>query len=564
MLNLRLAPVGGVIACLALAGCGGGSGGGGDSGGSPPPPPPPPPTVQYVAPADTSFVAAVAPANPTPYLAQPGSYAGARLLIAGTIVPGSPVLANQAGYSEIYKGSDGHIYRLNLSITGTPTALQVSSESNAPTDDLCSLSGATASLGTDVNYVAEQGYNDFANPENSAYFYRLPGPDGSCNTSDDVVYMVKLGMSTTTSPILARLPTAVVHDPNTGAITGYVVNEGTALTLYDSNFQNRVVLASPAAPISVAYALGTAQYTATGRLFVLDGDIVYINYGAQSVSPSLFTVPNWTSSTRFPTADSQTTLYFSVDTSNRTQTPVTLTSALYSMPLDGSAAPTQLATESGIIQAVASPVGGSITAYSVVPPKGSFTIRAVTSSGGQTPSVVTAVTTSGNAGSFIATAGYIYYTTMSISAPDATTRVYASTATGIVAMDGTVIEQPVASSRFVAQQSDNNGSGWLNVIRARNLTPVTLVSGTNGITYTEDGISGATLEVVNTSSNSVSLALGTLPAGTIMSGIGTLTGSAGYIDGLNVNSTLDPATRDLLYIDTSTANSLQTLTSNLH
>ena len=566
MLNLRRASVAGVIACLALASCGGGSGGGDDSGGNPPPPPPPPPppTVQYVAPADSVFVAAVNPASPTPYLAQAGSYAGARLLTTGSIVSGAPVLANQAGYSEIYKGSDGHIYRLDLSITGTPTAKQVSSESNAPTDDLCSLSGATASLGTDVNYVAEQAYNDFANPENSAYFYRLPGPDGSCNTSDDVVYMVKLGMSTTAAPVLARLPTAVVHDPNTGAITGYFVNEGTALTQYDSNFQNRVVLASPAAPISVAYALGTAQFTATGRLFVLDGNIVYVNYGTQSVSPTLFTIPNWTPSKRFPTAQSLTTLYLSVDTSDRTQTPVTLTSALYSVPLDGSAAPTQLATESGIIQAIAAPVGGSITAYSVVPPKGSFTIRAVTSSSGQAPSVVTAVTTSGNAGSFVATAGYIYYTTMNISAPDSVTRVYASTATGIVGMDGTVIEQPVASSRFVAQQSDNNGSGWLNVVRARNLTPVTLVSSADGMTYTEDGISGATLEVVNTSSNSVSQTLGTLPAGTIMSGTGTLTGSAGYIDGLNVNSTLDPATRELLYIDTSTANSLQALTSNLH
>jgi hypothetical protein len=234
------------------------------------------------------------------------------------------------------------------------------------------------------------------------------------------------------------------------------------------------------------------------------------------------------------------------------------------MPRDGSAAPTQLATESGIIQEIASPVGGSSIAYSVVPPKGFFTIRAVVSSSGQAPSVVTAVTTSGNAGSFVATAGDIYYTVMNISAPDSTTRVYANTSTGIVAMDGTVIEQPVASSRFVAQQSDTNGSGWLNVVRARNLTPVTLVSGADGITYTEDGISGATLEVVDTSSNSVSLTLGTLPTGTIMSGSGTLTGSAGYIDGLNVNSTLDPTTRELLYIDTSTANSLQTLTSNLH
>ena len=521
--------------------------------------------MQYVAPADLSFVAAIDPGSPaTPFLPQANSYAGARLFITGNIVPGSSALANQAGYSEIYKGSDGHIYRLDLSITGSPTPRQVSSESNATIDDLCSLSAATATLGTDVNYLAEQYFNDFANPENSAYFYRLPGPDGACNTSDDVVYMVKLGMSPTDAPVLARMPVAVAHDPNTRAISGFVVNEGTALTFYDPNFQNRVVLETPATPIAVAYPLGASQLPAIGRLFVLDGNIVYVNYATQSVSPTLFTIPNWTPGKRFPTASSQGTLYFSVDTSDRTQTPVTLTSALYSMPRDGSAAPAQLATESGIIQEIASPVGSSEAVYSVVPPKGFYTVRSVGSSSGQAPSVVTAVTTSGNAGSFIATAASVYYTAQTFSAPDSMTRVFANTVTGIVAMDGTVIEQPVASSKFIAQQSDTNGSDWLNVVRARNLTPVTMVSNADGLTYTEDGISGATLEVIDTSTNSVTVTLGTLPPGTIINGTGTLTGSAGYIDGLNVNSTLDPTTRDLLYIDTSAANTLQALTSNLH
>ena len=495
-------------------------------------------------------------------MAQAGSYAGARLFTFGTLVPGSPVLANQAGYSEIYKSADGHLYRLDLSITGSPAPRQVSSEANATIDDLCSLNAATPGLGTDVNYLAVQFYNDFANPENSAYVYRLPGPDGSCNTSDDVVYMVKLGMSATDAPILARQPAAVVHDPNTGAISGFVVNEGTALTLYDSNFQNRVVLETPTTPIAVAYPLGTTQFTATGRLFVIDGNVVYVNYGNASVSAPLFSISNWTPSKRFPTASGQTTFYFCVDTSDRTQTPVSVTSALYSMPGDGSAAPVQLATESGLIQEIAAPVGATATAYSIVPPKGVYTIRAVTAGGGQTPNVVTAVTTSGNTGSFVATAGDIYYTTSTASAPDSTTRLVQNTMTGIVGMDGTVVEQPVASSRFIAQQSDANGSGWLNVVRARNLTPVTLVSG--GLTYTEDGISGATLEVVDAATNSVSLTLGTLPQGAVMNGTGTLIGSAGYIDGLNLNSTLNPSTRELLYINTSTANSLQTLTSNLH
>jgi hypothetical protein len=560
-LNIRIAPLWTVIACITVASCGGGGSGGGDN----PPPPPPPPTVQYVAPADNAFVAAVDPANPSaPALAQLGSYAGARLFITGTLHAGSPTVTDQAGYSEIYKGADGHIYRVDLAITGSPAARQVSSETNATIDDLCSLNGATASLGTDVNYLAGQYFNDFANPENSAYFYRLPGADGACNTSDDVVYMVKLGMRATDAPVRARMPAAVAHDPNTGAITGFVVNEGTALTFYDSNFQNRIVLETPATPIGVVYPLGATYVTSTGRLFVVDGNIVYVNYGTLSVSPTLFTIPNWTASKRFPTAQTPATLFFAVDTSDRTQNPVVLTSALYAIPRDGSGAPTQLSTESGIIQAVAAPVGGSTVVYSVVPPGGNYTLRTVSTASGPASGVVTAVTTTGNAGSFIAGADSIYYTFENFSAPDSMTRIYANTSTGIVAMDGTVIEAPLANSKFIAQQSDGNGSGWLNVVLAINLTPITLVSGADGRTYTEDGISGATLEVVSTTTHSVTAILGTLPSGTIMNGTGTLTGTAGYIDGLNVNSTLDPTTRDLLYIDTSTANSLQTLTSNLH
>jgi len=557
-----------LIACIALAGCGGGdssgfidNGGGGGGGG-----PPPPTTTQFVAPSDISFVDAIDPSNPVLHFSPTlGTYAGKRLFTTGTVVPGQPMLSNQAGFAQIYKDSGGHLYRLNLSVTGSPTATQVSSEANATIDDLCSLNGANVSLGTDANYLAVQFYNDFANPENSVYFYRLPGPDGVCNTSDDVVYMVKLGMGSTDAPVLARMPIAVVHDPASGAIKGYVVNEGSALTLYDANFQSRTVLETPASPITTAYALANSGFTATGGLFVVDGNIVHIDYVADSVSASLFTVPNWTPTTRFTNSASLTTLYFAVDTSDRTQTPVTLTSSLYSMPLDGSAVAGLLASESGIINGVTFPVGGTATvAYAVVPPGGTYTIRAVTSAAGQAPSVVTAVTTSGNSGSFVATTTDIYYTVSTFSAPNSTTRVFSNTVTGIVGMDGTVVESPFGNSRFVAEQRDTNGSGWLNVIRARNLTPVSLVSSTNGLTYTEDGISGATLEVVDTANNAVTLTLGTLPAGTVMQGTGTLIGTSGYIDGFNVNSTLNPTTRELLYVDISTANSLATLTSNLH
>jgi hypothetical protein len=357
------------------------------------------------------------------------------------------------------------------------------------------------------------------------------------------------------------MPLAVVHNPSTGAIMGFIVNEGSALTEYDQNFQNRTVLLTPNTPISTAYSLANAGVISTGTLFVLDGNIVYVDYAHQTVSSPLFTVPNWVATARFPSSANQSTVYFSVNTTNQSKIPVASTSAVYSMPLDGSAAPTLLGTESGIVNQVTVALKGSSVAWAIIPPGGNYTIRTF-SQGASQP--VTALTASANSGGFEVTANAIYYTVDTFSKTSATAYVYANTQTGIVGMDSSVIEAPVANSRFVAEERENNGSDWLDIIRARNLAPVTVTDTSNNISYTEDGISGSTLEVIDTSSNNVTLTLGTLSSGTIMQGTGTLTASSGYLDGTNVNSTEDPATRDLIYFDTSRANSLIQLTNNLH
>jgi hypothetical protein len=546
----------GITAGLILSGCGGDDGyyfyGGGG---------PPPIGTQYIAPTDNVFVAATDPNNPnTTYGPNQGTFAGARLYITANIVPGSPTTTNQADFAQMYKGSDGHIHAVGLQVAGLPGPVQVSSESGATIDDLCSLNGANTVLGTSVNYVAIQSYTDYANPLNSAYFYRKPGPGGACNTPEDTVLMVKLGMSRNDSPIAALMPMAVVHDPNSGAISGFIVNEGTAVTIYDRNFGNRTVLYTPTVAISVAYSLATSGVSATGGLFVFDGSIVYIDYVQGSVSAPLFNVPNWDPTKRFVNSANGTTEFFAVNTSNEAATPVVPTSAVYSMPLNGSAVPTLLGSESGAIGQVTVAIYGTTVAWSVVPPGGVYTIRTCTGAGAPP---VTAFTSPGNAGSFVVTADDIYYTTETYASPAKGTVVYSKTQTGIVAMNGTVVEAPVLDSRFVAEERDQNGSDWIDIIRARNLSPVTVADTANGDTYTEDGISGATLEAVDTSTNVVTVTIGTMPAGHIMSGSGTLISSAGYFDGLNVNSTADPATRELIYIDTSQANSLQVLTSNL-
>ena len=513
--------------------------------------------TQFVAPTDNVFVAATDPNNPAnTYGPNLGAFAGARLFITANVVAGSPTTSNQAAFAQMYKGSDGHLHGVGLQVAGLPSPLQVSAESSATVDDLCSVNGANAVLGTDVNYVATLSYVDYANPLNSVYFYRRPGPSGACNTPQDVVSMVKLGMGPNDAPITAIMPMAVVHDANSGAITRFIVNEGTAVTSYDQNFANRTVIYTPPTAISVAYSLASSGVSATGGLFVFDGAIVYIDYSQGSVSAPLFTVPNWDPTKRFANSANGTTEFFAVNTSNEAATPVVPTSAVYSMPLNGSAAPTLLGSESGSISQVTVATYGTTVAWSVVPPGGVYTIR---TSAGAGAAPVTAFTSPGNAGSFVVTATDIYYTTFASSAATAGTVVDSNTQTGIVAMNGAVVEAPVLNSRFVAQERDDNGSDWIDLIRAINLVPVTVADTANGTSYTEDGISGATLQVVDTATNAVTVTLGVLPAGTLMSGSGTLISNAGYFDGLNVNSTGDPATRDLIYIDTSQANSLQVL-----
>lgn len=517
--------------------------------------------TQYVAPTDSVFVAATDPNNPgITYGPTQGMYAGARLFITATVAAGQPTTNNQADYAQMYKASDGHLYSVNLLASGSPQPTQVSSEANATIDDLCSLNGASTTLGTTVNYVAVQSYVDYANPSDSVYFYRLPGTSGACNTSTDEVFMVKLGMATTAAPIQALMPAAVVHDPSSGAITGFVVNEGTALTMYDENFQNRTVIYTPTTAMSVVYGLANGGVTAGGGLFVIDGSIVYIDYAGKTVSAALFTVPNWNPDKRFNSSANGSTEFFSVNTSNEAATPVVPTSAVYSMPLDGSAMPTLLANESGTVGQVLVAIYGTTVAWSVVPPGGVYTIRTL-ATGTTTP--VTAFTGTGNSGSFVVTANNIYYTMSTFSSPSSGAIIYSNTQTGIVAMSGAVVQAPVPNTRFVAEERDNNGSDWVALILAQNLSPVTVQDTANGDTYTEDGISGATLAVVDTSTNAITVTLGTLPSGIIMQGTGTLISSAGYLDGINVNSTADPSTRELIYINTQQANSLMVLTNNL-
>jgi hypothetical protein len=545
-----------------LSGCGGHSSDGFNPGSGMSP------LVSYVGTTGV-FAAWVDPTSGNYAVAPTGSYAGKKQILHGTVDFTTGANLSQPAGIEVYKGSDGHIYALDLASTGAPAAQQLSSELAGTIDDTCTLSG-TAVAGANYDYVGVLVSVDLQTTTNSSYFYRLPGPDGVCNTPDDIIHMVKTGMSATSAPIVASgMPVATVHSA-LGAITGFVTKSGADLMLVDSNFANPILLGTFAAPIDVAVALpvGTTQGYPTGQLFVVDGNIVYVDYVAHTVSAALYTIPNW-----LPTdaealfAASPTTLYFSINTAAAGSTPAS--TSIFAMPTDGSAMPAAVDTEPGRVATLVYPVLGSNLIWGVV--NTTYTIR--TLADGETVAT-TLVTSTANAGTFIATASTVYYETWmaaTTTVPQTVTRT--GTQSGIVGMDGTVVQAPLANSTFVnggeqlpwPADTTTTQTAYETVFQVSGLSPVTVTDTSTGTQYIEDGVSGGSLIAIDTASNEVVATIGTLPTSTATTLNGTFRGTmrTGFLEAANPASTEDPATRDLYLLNSQTPNSLQLVTGNL-
>lgn len=552
----------GTAALLTACGGGGGDGGGSDGPGD---------QGNLISYLGTSGVFA-AWADPTTqnYSAAPiGSYAGKRQVLHGTVdfVTGQQ-LSQPAGI-EVYKGSDGHVYELDLTSEIAPVATQLSNETAATVDDTCSLSG-TQVAGANYDYAGVYFAGDLQNPMNSSYFYRLPGAAGVCDSSDDVVRMVKTGMSASSAPItVSGMPVATVHTA-LGGIAGFVVKSGASLEMVDANFANPVVLGTFAAPIGVAVALptGTTEGYPSGQLYVVDGNIVYVNYASPSVSSPLFTIPNWTPTNPAASfAASPSALYFSINTPATATVPAS--TVIYGMPADGSATPVVVDAEAGRIANLVFPVGGTNLVWGVVNP--TYTVRTLAQSGG-TP--VTLATSTVNAGTLLATATTVYYTTWAAASDSSTRQVTrTSTASGIVGLNGTVIQAPLANSSFAAggeqfpwpDDTTTTATPYETVLQVQGLSPVTVTNASTGYTYTADGVSGGTIVPIDTATNHPGPSLGTVPVGsaTFLTASFRDPGHTGFIEAYSLVSTNDPATRDLYLLNSQTANSLVRVTGNL-
>lgn len=568
MARVPVVPILGATIAIGLSACGGSSGsddgGGGGGSGSPPPA-----LVSYIGTTGV-FAAWVDDTSGTYAAAHINTYAGKRQSLRGTVDFMTGQNLGQAAGIEIYKGSDGHVYGLDLTGTSPPAEQQLSSEAGATIDDTCTLSG-TAVTGANYDYVGVYFTGDLQTPTNSSYFYRLPGPDGVCNTPDDVVHMIKSGMRPTDAPIVvADVPVATVRT-STGGISGFVVKNGTDLVLVDSNFANPVVLGTFAAPIGVAVALpvGTTQGYPTGQLYVVDGSIVYVDYVAHSVSSVLYTIPNWTPTNAGALfAESPDTLYFAINTPASGSNAAFAT--IYAMAANGSTTPTVVDTEPGHVNTLLFPVQGADLVWGIDNPD--YSIRALPVAGGP---AATLLTSTQNGGTFIATANAVYYETWTGST-DTTTMTVTRTGTqsGIVGMNGTVIQQPMANSTFVSggeqepwapSDTTTTATPYLTIFQVRGLSPVTVTNPSTGYTYTEDGVSGGSLVAIDAMTNQVVATVGTLPisAATSLTGTFRSDSGTGFIEATTPASTGNPNTRDLYLLNSQTANSLVRVTNNL-
>jgi len=555
----------GAAISLLLSGCGGD-----DSGGGTPPPPPP---------GQTSFVASAGPIaawadSSGSGLTGPdfGTYAGKRQMQRGNIDPLTNADLGQAAGVVVYKGSDGHVWAVDLTTTTTaaPAAVQRSTEASATIDDLCSSTG-TVSGGSTYDYAGVFFAGDFANPANSTYAYRLPGADGHCDTSDDVVHVVKTGTDASTAPgVGVAMPAATVYD-STGTITGFVAKSGANLVLTDASLANPATVGMFPALIQVAAALPTGQASGfpSGRLFVVDGNIVYVDYAAGTTSASLFAIPNWTATNdHLVAAASPTTLYFAVNVPAAGSNPAT--STIYAMPADGSAGPSVIASQTGIVRQMEFALNGSALVVGTVDV--SYSITAWPAAGG--PSVLLVDAPTFNDGRFSATADSVYYTTW-LTTDMGSTVTRTNTTSGITGMDGTTIAAPLANSMFMgggeadafaAGDTTTQRTPFVTMFQVQNLSSVTVTGPVGAIVYTEDGLAGGTLYAIDTMTNAVAATLGQFPASNATS-LATATyrgiDNTLFLQAITPYSTQDPTTLDVYLLNSRIDNSLVRASDNL-
>lgn len=331
------------------------------------------------------------PGNPTAVESVSGTLADfPTYFLAGTVESGSKTIAD-LHYRYLLYPLGTNFYKVSALKSEALVKQQVSSESAA--DTICD------------NFPFS--FDDYNDPEQSVLFYTVdPVDTGACdNNGNDILYMIKMGMSSATGPLgglVNYAPISAVYD-STGAITGFLVQN-----LLNGNIELRdTSLASPSIILSgIANGVFPAATDSNGRmvLSINNTDLYVFNPLSGTISASLHTDLGGLITSPMP-IDS-THAYFRDG------------EIIYRIPMDASANATVVVDESGGAGSLTSNIllsrGRIIYLYEDTP---NDFLRSVSVSGGTGTNIYT-LPDNPNIRSFRAAAGRVY-----LSAIDGATRI---------------------------------------------------------------------------------------------------------------------------------------------
>jgi hypothetical protein len=423
---------------------------------------------------DPSSPAASILIEPTANLVQKsaGLSATAEKIQWGNLDSSSKVLTDWHTHAVIFPSTDGRIYQVSALLTGSLTPVQVSNEAQA--DQICTsvIGGAAVRL-------------DFDNVDNSTYLYVLPGADAFCDTNDDVWKIVRLGMSMTDDPIVAKKFVSELTDINNGAISGWLVHDAGELQRCDADFANCITLSTVSD--SAKWRLNS---TFENILLDINGKLHIYSKVTNTLSPPRFSVPTGTYNS---VADSDgTTIYFAND------------NILYQMPADGSADATVLHTEINDIQRVVA--GNNTVVFQQSINSLGVEIKSIAKSGGSPISLATRDNDNDILLLYVQE-GKVYYNERIFSvAPEFTiTPIIA----GVINEDGTGLSE-TADSVWFGGKLKTTFNLALGFRVSELLENIFLLEGFD-IAGTAGGFAGSTIKVVDPATATVDTTLGDLP-----------------------------------------------------
>ncbi len=428
----------------------------------------------------TNSLSAVDPINPnsatliepTANLVQdPNWYTtSAKLIKAAQFDTSTKVVSNLHSHAVIYpKKTDGKIYKVSALKAGSLTPVQISNE-----DQAALICPNTTSARPDI-----------ANVDDSQYYYSLPGVDNTCGTAADVWKMVRLGMTATDAPIIAKKPVDAIIDFSTGVLSGWLVHDAGALKKCDANFANCTTKAN-AVSISWEFSI-----TPEATLLNIDNMLYIYNHKTNSLSSSLFTIADGT--------------YITIPVSDGSMVYFGYGSSIYQLPTNGSSIATVLQAEGTIIKRVAS--GLNSVVYELEESGGylSQELKSVAKAGGASPVTLATATGTDNIFIMFVAGTKIYYNITDFQAPwtliPKIAGVINENATGKIETANAAWSGATFKTTYDADLTFSSGSFVDKMIRVEGYD----LAGSSG------GYAGATIKTVDAVTSSAGVTIGTLP-----------------------------------------------------